>query len=223
MIRMEKTRRRAPSGLFLLMGRFCSCRASDDSGPGGHVTGDDGAGTDDGIVADGDAGKDDGGAANPNVGADADGAAVFEMSAADLGGAGVVGCVDLRVGADLGEIADLDGADVEENAVEVEEDSATDADVVSVVDEEGWADDGAVADGGEDLFELDEVRGGVVRGGVVFVQERSYMEAVGGEGGIVRVVELAGEHLFFLGFGGGVLLRGMSGHGGLRCERCRWG
>ncbi len=70
-------------------------------------------------------------------------------------------------------------------------DSAADSDVVAVVDEEGRTDDGAFADGGEDLFELDEVRGGVVRGGVVFVDEGGYVEAVGGEDGVVGVVEVA--------------------------------
>ncbi len=103
----------------------------------------------------------------------------------------MIGGVDLDGGADLGAVADLDGVDVEEDAVEVEEDAGAQVDVVAVVAVEGWADGGVFAAGGDDFCELDKVGGGVVWGGVVFVEERGGVEAFGGEGGVVGDVELA--------------------------------
>jgi len=181
---------------------------ADDCDAGRDVVGDYGAGSDNGAVADGDAGEDDGASADPDVAANADWFATLEVAEAGFGVARVVGGVDLDGGADLGAVADLDEIDVEEDAVEVEEDSGAEVNVVAVVAEEGWADGGVFAAGGEDFAEEGRVGSRVVRGGVVFVQESGGVEAFGDEGGVLGVVEFAGEHLLLFGLSDGLGLLG---------------
>jgi len=181
---------------------------ADDCDAGWDIVGDYAAGPDDGVVADGDAGEDDGASADPDVAADADWLAALEVAEASFGGARVVGGVDLDDGADLGAVADLDEVDVEEDAVEVEEDAAAEVDVVAVVAEEGRPDGGVLAAGGEDFAEERLVGCRVMWGGVVFVQERCGVEAFGDEGGVLCVVEFAGEHLLLFGLSDGLGLLG---------------
>ena len=193
-----------------LFGRrfFFAGGVAEDCDAGWDVVGDYGAGSNDSVVADSDAGQEDGSAADPDVAADADGLAGFEVGAAGLGIAGMVGGVDLDGWADLGAVADLDGVDVEQDAVEVEEDAAAEVDVVAVVAEEGWADGGVFAEGAENFGEERRVRGGVVGRGVVFVQERDGVEAFGYESRVFGVVEVAGEHLLFFGISVGLRFLG---------------
>ena len=113
----------------------------------------------------------------------------------------MVGGVDLDGWADLGVVADLDGGDVEQDAVEVEEDAAAESDVVAVVAEKWWPDGRAGATGGEELGEQRRVGNGVVGRRVVLVEQGGGLIAVGDEGGVACVVEFAGEHLFLFGFG----------------------
>jgi len=187
---------------------FFAGRIADDCDAGRDVVGDDGACSDDGVVADGDAGEDDGAAADPDVAADANWLAALEVGAACFGIAGVIGGVDLDGGADLGAVADLDGVDIEENTIEVKEDAGAELDVIAVVAEEGRTDGGVLAAGGEDLFKERLMGAGVMRGGVVFVEECGGVEAFDGEGGVFGVVEFAGEHLLFFGISDGLCLLG---------------
>ena len=165
---------------------------ADDGDAGWDVMGDYAAGSDDCVVADGDAGEDDGASTDPDVAADADWLAALEVGTASFGIAGMIGGVDLDGGTDLGAVAYLDKVDVEQNAVEVEKDTGAEMDVVAIIAEKGWADGGVLAAGGKDLGKEGLVRGGVVRRGVVFVQECGGVEAFGGERGVFGVVELAG-------------------------------
>ncbi len=173
---------------------------ANDGRAGRNVSGDYAARADDGVVADGDAGKDDGSAADPYVGTDADGATALKAGAASFGIARMVGGVDLDGGADLGLVTDFDGGDVEQDAVEVKEDAAAEADVVAIVAEKWRTDDGAVTAGGEELAEQRGMSHPVVGRGVVLVEQGGGVVAVGDESGVASVVELAREHLFFFGF-----------------------
>lgn len=178
---------------------------------GGYVAGDDGAGADDGVVSYGDAGQDDGAATDPDVLADGDGPGAFKAGAAGVGVARMVCSVDLDGWANLGAVADVDGHDVEEDAVEVEEDVAAEVDVVAVVTEERWADCGGGPDGCEKGLEKGAA---MVRVGCgVEAEEDGFGGlAVGDEFGIHGVIEDAGEHLLLFclaveGGGGAVHVR----------------
>ena len=177
---------------------FFARRVADYGDAWGDVVGDHAASSDDGVVADGDAGENDGASADPDVASDADRLAGFEVGAAGFGVTGVVGSVDLDGRADLSAVADLDGIDVEEDAVEVEEDAGAEMDVVAVVAEEGRADGGVFAAGGEDFAEEWLMGRGMVRRGVVFVQEGGGVEAFGCEFVVVSDIVLTGQHLLFL-------------------------
>ncbi len=56
----------------------------------------------------------------------------------------MVGGVDLRRGPDLGAVADRDFDDVEDDAVEIEEDAVAETDVVAIVAVEGRTDHGVL-------------------------------------------------------------------------------
>src|SRR6185312_2882060 len=166
----------------------------------GDVPCDHAAGADHSAVADGDARQDDGAAADPDVAADPDRAAEFEPGATGLGIAGMIGSVDLHRGADLGAVADHDLDDVEDDAVEIEEDAVAETDVVAIVAEERRTDHGVVADMAESLAEqrvpfADRQR----QRGVVTRHPRFRSRLFGAELGI-GAIELAREHFLLLGF-----------------------
>src|SRR6185369_7247235 len=89
------------------------------------------AGADQRAVADRDAGQEDGAAADPDVAADSHRAAELQAGFSRIGVARVVGRVDLHGGPDLGAVADDDLDDVENDAIEVEEDAVAEADVIA--------------------------------------------------------------------------------------------
>src|SRR3546814_6719660 len=73
----------------------------------------------------------------------------------------MIGGQDLHARADLSLVTDGDRDDVQDHAVEVEEDMRAEADVEAVVAVERRADDASLADGGEALEEeLTPFRGG---------------------------------------------------------------
>src|SRR6185437_5664186 len=104
----------------------------------------------------------------------------------------MIGSIDLDGGANLGLVADVDRGNVEKDAVEVEEDAPANADVVTVVAEEGRADDGTLTTGGKEVGKESCVRKRVMRRVVVLTEEGGGVAAVGVEDGIIGVVELAG-------------------------------
>jgi hypothetical protein len=113
----------------------------------------------------------------------------------------MVGGVDLHGWSDLGAGADLDGDDVEDDAVEVEKDVLPQANVVAVVAEEWRPDDGAVSDRGEQLAQkLPPLVGGSGRGCVVTRHPCLGPRRVGLQFRVAGAIELAGEHFLFFGF-----------------------
>ena len=163
-----------------------------------HVPGDDAAGADDRAVADGDARKDDGGGADPGVAADAHRLGELEAGVAQRLLARMVGGDELNARPDLRLVADDDLADVEDDAVEVEEGAGAEADVVAVVAVERRADDRPVADRGETLDEQPPplgARGG--EAGIVADQPRLRGLLVGLNFRIGRIVERPSQHLLF--------------------------
>jgi len=58
----------------------------------------------------------------------------------------MIGGVDLRCGSDLGAVADADFDDIQDDAVEVQENPVAETDIIAEVAEERRADHGARAD-----------------------------------------------------------------------------
>src|SRR3546814_10055467 len=132
-----------------------------------HVPRDHTARSDDGIVADTHPRQDEGAAADPDVAPDIDRAAELEPGRPLREAARMIGGQDLHARADLSLVTDGDRDDVQDHAVEVEEDMRAEADVEAVVAVERRADDAYVADGGEALEEeLKPFRGGQGEGRV---------------------------------------------------------
>ena len=77
--------------------------------------------------------------------------AEFDAAAPRLGIAGMIGGVDLRGGSDLRSIADGHFDDIQDDAIEVQENLIAEPDVVAEVAEKRWADHGAGADMTETL------------------------------------------------------------------------
>src|SRR5437763_10520169 len=100
------------------------------------------AGPDHRAVADGDARKNDRPAADPDVAADAHWPSKFQPLASRLRVPGMVGGIDLHRGSDLGALADADFDNVQDDAVEVQEDAVADTDVVAEIAKERRADHG---------------------------------------------------------------------------------
>src|SRR3546814_8401132 len=111
----------------------------------------------------------------------------------------MIGGQDLHARADLSLVTDGDRDDVQDHAVEVEEDMRAEADVEAVVAVERRADDASLADGGEALEEeLTPFRGGQGERRVV-----SDHSSLGGRQvvlvlGVRRCVEFSHEHLRLL-------------------------
>src|SRR6185312_3309586 len=107
------------------------------------VAGDDAAGADHRFGADRYAGADNRAAADPYIRTDRDRLGVF-LRPPQLGVQRMGRRVELHRGAEHREVADRHGADVEDHAVEVEEDAVAEVDVGSIIAEEGRLNPGGV-------------------------------------------------------------------------------
>src|SRR5690606_10652369 len=118
----------------------------------GHITRHDASGADDAPRSDGHAGENDRAAADPHVGADRHRPPEL-TTASQLRIHRVRGRVDLHGRSDQGVASDDDGADVKDDAVEVEEHPLAQSDVQSVVAEERRLDPRRIAARAEQLGE----------------------------------------------------------------------
>src|SRR3546814_7310112 len=111
----------------------------------------------------------------------------------------MIGGQDLHARADLSLVTDGDRDDVQDHAVEVEEDMRAEADVEAVVAVERRADDASLADGGEALEEeLTPFRGGQGERRVVSDHPSLGGRQVVLDLGVRRVVEFSRERLRLL-------------------------
>lgn len=163
------------------------------------VAGDDAAGADDGAIADRDAGADDRAAADPDVVPDSDRLGEL-LLASQLGVHRMRRRVDLHGRAEERAVADRNLADVEHDAVEIEEHTLAEMDVRTVVAEEWRLHPDAVATAAEELFK-DATSLVLLRFArrIEVLAEVSSTIAHGDELGVERVVEFAGEHFFEFG------------------------
>src|SRR5690349_14784923 len=102
-----------------------------------NVACNDAPSADDRIIADRDARQDDRASADPHVSPDFDSSAELEAASSPLRVARVVGGIDLHGGTDLRCVADADVDHIENDAVEVQKYSRAEADVETVITEEG--------------------------------------------------------------------------------------
>src|SRR6185369_7653006 len=100
-------------------------------------------------VANRDAGKNERTRSNPDIFADMNRAPEFQSRSALRGVARMIGGKDLNTRADLCLVADRDGHDIQNHAVEVEEDLVAQRDVETVVAMKRWPNDGLFTHCGE--------------------------------------------------------------------------
>ena len=121
-------------------------RISGDGDACADIPRDHAAGSDHRAVTNGHAGQDNGAAPDPDIAADPHRTPEFDAAAPGLGIAGMIGGVDLRGGSDLRSIADGHFDDIQDDAIEVQENLIAETDVVAEVAEKRWPDHGAGAD-----------------------------------------------------------------------------
>src|SRR5882724_12873579 len=163
---------------------------------------DHAAGPDHGPIADRHPGQDNGAAADPDVAADPHRAAEFETAAACFGVAWMVGGVDLRGRSDLRAIADRHFDDIQDHAVEIQENPVAKVDVVAIVAKERRADHGTHADMTE-TFGQQRVALGYrqCQRRIIAHQPGLGRRLIGGYFRIARTIKFAREHLLLFGSG----------------------
>src|SRR5450755_787162 len=126
----------------------------------------------------------------------------LDAAAPGLGIAGMVGGVDLRRRSDLRSIADGHFDDIQDDAIEVQENFIAETDVVAKVAEERRADHGARADMTETLGQQRvALRHGQRQRRVVAHQPGFVRSLIGGYFGIAGPIKFAREHLLLFGAG----------------------
>jgi hypothetical protein len=144
--------------------------------------------------------QDDGAAADPGVVADPHRASEFEAATPRFGIPGMVGGIDLHRRPNLGAIADRHFDDIEDHAIEVQEDPVAETDVVAIVAKERRADHGARADMTETLGQQRvalRYRQGQRR---VVAHEPDFVRSlIGRYFGIAGTIRFARKHLLLFG------------------------
>src|SRR5712691_2422772 len=176
-------------------------RISGDGLACADVPRDHAAGPDHRPVADRHAGQDNGAAPDPDIAADPHRTPEFDAAAPCLGIAGMVGGVDLCRGSDLCSIADGHFDDIEDDAIEVQENLITETDIIAEVAEKRWSDHGARADMTETFGQQRVALGHRKRQRRVVAHQPGFVRSlIGGYFGVAGTIKFAREHLLFLGF-----------------------
>src|SRR5229473_5416262 len=177
-------------------------RISGDGLACADVPRDHAAGPDHRAVTNRHAWQDNGATADPDVAADPHRTSEFEPPAPRFGIPGMVGGVDLRRRSDLRSIADGHFDDIQDDAIEVQENFIAETDVIAKVAEERWANHGARADMTETLGQQRvTLRNGQRQRRVVAHQPGFVGSLIGGYFGIAGTIKFAREHLLLFGSG----------------------
>src|SRR5216683_425329 len=177
-------------------------RISGDGLACADIARDHAAGPDHRPVANGHAGQDNGAASDPDIAADPHRTPEFDAAAPGLGIAGMVGGVDLRGGSDLRSIADGHFDDIEDDAIEVQENLVTETDIVAEVAEKRWPDHGAGADMTETFGQQRVALGYRKRQRCVVAHQPGFARSlIGCYFGVAGTIKFAREHLLLLGSG----------------------
>jgi hypothetical protein len=184
------------SSIIALCSRSVPVPIAEGDSPGGNVARDYAPCTDQGIVADAHTRKDDSAAADPDIASDPDGTTELQTGGPLCRIARMSRGEDLHRRPDLCLFADADRDNVENHAVEIEEDSRTETDVEAVVAMKRRPDHRILTDGGEAFRQKSSAFGvGSCECCIVAHQPSMRHRPFGFEFRVAGVVEIAGQHL----------------------------
>src|ERR1700738_667396 len=177
-------------------------RISGDGLACADVPRDHAAGPDHRAVANRHAGQDNGAAPDPDITADSHRSPEFGPPAPGLGIAGMVGGVDLRRRSDLRSIADGHFDDIQDDAIEIQENFIAETDVIAKVAEKRRGAHGGCADMIETLGQQRVARRHGQRQRRVVAHQPGFVGGlIGGYFGIAGTIKFAREHPLLFGSG----------------------
>src|SRR5450631_1076761 len=177
-------------------------RISGDGYACADIPRDHAAGPDHRAITDRHTRQDNGATADPDVAADPHRTSEFEPAAPRFGIAGMVGGVDLRRGSDLGAVADCHLDNIEDDAIEIQENLIAEPDIIAEVAEERRADHRARADMTETFGQQRVALGNRQRQRRVVAHQPGFVRRlIGRYFGIAGTIEFARKHLLLFGSG----------------------
>jgi hypothetical protein len=172
------------------------CRIAKGYSTGRNVAGDHATRTDQRIVADAHTRQDDGAAADPDITANANGTAKLQSGGPPRRIAWMISRKDLDGRTDLRFVADADRDDVEDHAIEVQENTGAETDVEAIIAMKWWPDHGPLTDRGEAFQQqLSAFGGRGTKRRVVTHEPAVRCRKLRLECRVAGIVELAGEQL----------------------------